>query len=197
MDTINKSFWIILCIFSLQASYSAEVFFTPSTQCEDHIIDEIGSAQKSVDVAVYSINNDKIVTALIASHKNGIRIRILTDNIQAAGPSSKIIDLINAGLDLKVHSVHKIMHNKFAIFDEKKAVNGSFNWTNPASSQNNENCVFFSNQEANVIANYHNEFEKLWEQNSKDKSLKKIAKIVERKKNRKLASTISSIKEGE
>ena len=172
---------ILVCVFSLPASYSAEVFFTPSTQCEDHIITEIRSAQKSVDVAVYSINNDKIVAALIAAHKKGIQIRILTDNIQAAGPSSKITDLVKAGLDLKVHSVHKIMHNKFAIFDEKNAINGSFNWTNPASYQNSENCALFSKQEANVVSSYHTEFERLWKLNTAEKSNIKLVKIIEKK----------------
>lgn len=163
-------------------SFSAEVFFTPSTHCEDHIISEITNATKSIDIAVYSINNDKVVNAIIAAHKKGTKIRILTDHTQASVKGSKILELVTAGLDLKLNSKNKIMHNKFAIFDEKDAINGSFNWTNPASSQNAENCVLFTDKEANVVSAYHAEFEKLWNINTADKSKKKLAKILAKHK---------------
>ncbi len=172
---------IILSFFLVFKTYSVDVFFTPSLDCENHIIQEINAAKKSVDVAVYSINNTNIVSAITSAHKSGIKIRILTDNIQAAGSSSKVIELAQAGLDLRIHSVNKIMHNKFAIFDNTSTITGSFNWTNPASTQNNENCVLFSKTDIGVIERYQQEFEKLWKLNTEQKSKIKVANIIKKR----------------
>jgi phosphatidylserine/phosphatidylglycerophosphate/cardiolipin synthase-like enzyme len=176
-----KNILFIITLFVSTYIYPAEVFFTPSTQCEDHIISEITNATKSVDVAVFAITNEKIVTALIAAHKKGTKIRILTDSIQAKVKASKIPELVNAGLELRIHSVNKIMHNKVAVFDEKSAINGSYNWTTSATEQNSENCVVFGEKEANIVALYHGEFERLWRVNTSEKSRMMIDLLMEKR----------------
>jgi phosphatidylserine/phosphatidylglycerophosphate/cardiolipin synthase-like enzyme len=174
---------IFFILSSILNTFSAEVYFSPSTDCENHIIENITKAEKSIDIAVYSINNDQIVDAILKAQKRtNLKIRILTDVIQASGHSSKVPFLYESGLTLKVHSVHKIMHNKFAIFDSKTATNGSYNWTNPASEVNNENCVFFGANEISVIEKYQKEFEKLWELNPEEKSKEKLMRIINKTK---------------
>ena len=42
------------------AKAATEIYFTPSRACERNIIKNIRAAKKSIDIAVYSINNDKI-----------------------------------------------------------------------------------------------------------------------------------------
>lgn len=175
-----KLIFFTTIIIQITNTYCAEVYFSPSNDCENHIVENIQNSKKTIDIAVYAINNDKIVNALIeANKKSDIKIRILSDSIQAAGKSSKIPQLYKSGLNIKIHSVNKIMHNKFAIFDKDHAVNGSYNWTNPASVANNENCVFFDAKEDNIIKKYDEEFERLWIINSIEKSQKKISRILE------------------
>jgi phosphatidylserine/phosphatidylglycerophosphate/cardiolipin synthase-like enzyme len=138
-------------------------------------VDAIDNSEKEIVVAVYSINNQKIVAALKSAQKRGIKLRVLSDSLQAAGKSSKILELSDAQVDVRVHSVHKIMHNKFAVFDETVAVSGSFNWTGAASNQNSENCIFFD--EDNILTAYKKQFENLWKLNTAEKSEVKLAKI--------------------
>jgi len=146
-----------------------EVYFSPSKDCENGLIKLIQSATKTIDASVYSINNTNIVNALKQAHKRGVKIRILTDRTQASGKSSKVKELRAAGIDIRVHSKHKIEHNKFGIYDGKKASTGSYNWTNPASDKNSENCVFFSDNPA-VVSKYQERFEYLWKVNTKKAS---------------------------
>jgi phosphatidylserine/phosphatidylglycerophosphate/cardiolipin synthase-like enzyme len=54
------------------------------------------------------------------------------------------------------------MHNKFAVFDGRLAVTGSFNWTTSADSYNFENAVFISDPAA--VARFAEAFERVWEQ---------------------------------
>jgi len=166
---------------------AAEVFFSPSTDCEDHISKEVDHAKTEIVASVYSINNKKIVNSLIAAHRRGVAVRILTDRVQAAGRSSQVLTLKDAGLNIRVHTKHKIEHNKFAWFDGKTAVNGSFNWTEPASQSNSENCVLFN--EANVVSAFKQRFEELWKMNSEEGSNKRFAAMRAKSRNRSTAST--------
>ena len=163
-------FVIALIIFvCLPCSAKVDVKFTPSTDCEDSIIGYINNSVNTIDIAVYSINNEKIVSALKQAHDRGVKLRILTDKLQASAKSSKVIDLYKYGINIRVNSKHKIEHNKFAIYDRRVASTGSFNWTNPATDKNSENCLFLIQDEA-AVSKYCKRFEQLWSMNSQQKS---------------------------
>ncbi len=134
-----------------------EIYFTPSTECEDNIIKRIKNAKK-IDIAVYSINNNKIFYALLEAKDRGADIHIISDKLQAKGKSSLVDALKTAGFDVRLNKKTKIEHNKFAVFDNKSVVTGSYNWTNPASKSNSENCVFFDQPHKE----FSNRFAYLW-----------------------------------
>lgn len=145
------------------ASVSSEtsgvkVFFTPSTDCEKNIVKAIDSANK-MDIAVYSITNPAITNSLIAAHNRGATIRIVTDRSQAKGKGSLVSKIKAAGIPVLTNHKHKIEHNKFAVFDDKHIVSGSYNWTTNASKYNSENCVFFDQQNKE----FTHRFEYLWD----------------------------------
>lgn len=108
---------------------------------------------------MYSITNQNIVDALVAAKDRGAKIRIITDRLQSAGKYSLVPYLEEQGFDIVTNKKHKIMHNKFAIFDGKRIGNGSYNWTKNASESNAENCSFFEQQDKI----YTNQFEYLWD----------------------------------
>ena len=140
-----------------QTQYNTKVFFTPGTDCEENIIAEINKAS-TVDVAVYSISNQDIVNSMIAAHKRGAKIRVITDRTQAKVKGSLVDTIRSTGIPVVTNKKHKIEHNKFAIFDNKYIVTGSYNWTTNATQYNSENCNFFeySGKE------YNERFEYLW-----------------------------------
>ncbi len=138
-------------------STHARVYFSPGPECENNIIAAINKSQQ-IDVAVYSITNTKIADALVNAQMRGAKIRIVTDRTQAAGRYSLIGKLRDAGLSVRIHRGYKIEHNKFALFDNKRVVTGSYNWTTGATKHNSENCVFLSEP----IQEYKNRFDELW-----------------------------------
>lgn len=165
--------WFFL-LFSFTA-YSTEVYFSPSKDCEDRTAQAIKETKQEISAAVYSINNKKIVDALLEAKVRGVKIRILTDHIQATQRSSRVLEMIQNGLPVRVHSKHKIEHNKFAVYDGALVGTGSFNWTGPAARSNSENCVFLNEKE--VIGKFQNRFETLWQMNTEDGSKARLAKI--------------------
>lgn len=135
----------------------AEAYFTPGVQCENRIVEEIAKAQ-TIDIAVYSITNKKITSALLNAKKRGARIRVVTDRTMAGNKYSKDEVLLKAGIPLRKNKKHKIEHNKFAVFDGSHIVTGSYNWTDAATKSNSENCVFLDA----LAEDYSARFEYLW-----------------------------------
>lgn len=133
------------------------IYFTPGLDCENNIISEINDAKK-IDIAVYSITNQNIVDAIINANERGAKIRIITDKLQSKGQHSLVDELADAGIPVTTNIKHKIEHNKFAIFDDKHVVSGSYNWTSNASQHNSENCLFFDQPQKE----YSKRFEYLW-----------------------------------
>lgn len=157
-------------MFTLGLFWSA-VFFSPGTDCELSVIQNINNSNKTIDVAVYAITNTNIVDALKNAHHRGVKIRILTDRIQAGNKKSLVKDLYNYGINIRVHSKYRIEHNKFAIYDGQNVSTGSYNWTNNASIYNSENCIFLTKDD-HVINKYQRRFNYLWHTNTKKKSTK-------------------------
>ena len=52
------------------------------------------------------------------------------------------------------------MHHKFAVFDRKTLLNGSFNWTRGASEMNSENVMVLD--DARLIGQFLDRFEAMW-----------------------------------
>ncbi|MBR5153971.1 MAG: hypothetical protein IKW57_04225 [Alphaproteobacteria bacterium] len=138
------------------------IYFTPGTDCEDSIVNEIEKAKK-MNIAVYSITNRKIVDAILAAHKRGAKVRVITDRTMAGNKYSLDEEMAAAGIPVVIHKKHKIMHNKYAIFDGKTVVTGSYNWTASATKSNAENCTFFEQPNKEYSIN----FNELWDSYTK------------------------------
>ncbi len=162
---------MVVLSLSVQHNSWAEVkpYFSPSLECENHVVAFLQSATKTVDIAIYSLNNKNITAAIRNIDRKKIRLRILADKLQASQKSSTVTQLHEEGFDIKVNSKHRIQHNKFIVVDGNKFMTGSFNFTEAASKNNAENCVFITN-EAKTAKEYSANFEELWQINSKSRS---------------------------
>lgn len=160
---------IFFILFTFPAWGESNAYFTPSLECENNLIKRIDKAENTIDAAVYAINNKDIVKALIRADERGVKIRILTDRLQAGQRSSRVKELHDVGINIRVHSKNRIEHNKFAVFDFKEIITGSYNWTEPASKKNSENCIFI-NRNKKAVREYHDRFNYLWQTNTKKKS---------------------------
>ena len=173
MRLIFYALWLVL--MSLTAYAKSEVYFSPSKDCENRIVQAINDSKKEVVAAVYSINNPNIVAALINAKKRGINVQILTDRVQASQKNSGVLFLNSAGIYVKVHSKFKIEHNKFGVYDNTLISTGSFNWTKPATDSNSENCLFTN--EPDIAHKYRERFSRLWILNSETRSLSYLSKM--------------------
>lgn len=175
----------LLALYGKLAWGNSQVYFSPSGGCEEHVVELINSSQETLDVAIYSLNNEKILIALRNAKLRGVKIRILLDRVQATGNRLVSLGLKKDGFDVRIHSKNKIQHNKFAIADGKRVETGSFNWTKPAEDKNEENCVFFN--EPGLVNQFHERFNShLWVVNSSGSSIASFKRLEE--KNRRISN---------
>jgi mitochondrial cardiolipin hydrolase len=144
------------------AQTAAEVYFSPGEQCCRRLVSLLGSARRTVDICVFTITDDRISSAVLAAHRRGVKVRIITDDEKSSDLGSDIAEFRTNGIQVRMDNSTFHMHHKFAIVDGSLLLNGSFNWTRSASMNNQENFVLTGDQR--LIAAFSKEFEKLWSQ---------------------------------
>lgn len=161
---------------------NAEVIFSPQPYEDSHLAKVsslIDGAQTSVDIAMYSFSDSRILNSIEQAVLRGVSVRMIFEsgnkhNRSPEGSMSAKIE--EAGVDVRY--INKIMHHKYAIIDGPREVlsngvtdegiiaTGSANWSNSAGTRYDENTVFvYGNSELNM--KFQKEFNHLWA-NSRD-----------------------------
>ncbi len=138
-----------------------KLYFSPGMDCLNAIIDSINNAKSSLRICVFTITDNRIVSAIEAAKLRGVDIKIITDNDKRFDRGSDIIYLDKKGYNIKIDYTDSHMHHKFAVIDKKVIITGSYNWTRSAEKYNHEN-VLVSDSEY-LAETYMKEFNRLWD----------------------------------
>lgn len=122
------------------------------------IIRHIKSATREIKIAVAWFTDTQIIAALETKSKQGVAVEVII-----YGDSINKIDLfemlhINGGVIYTYKQSRDIMHHKFCIIDNEIVLNGSYNWTANANT-NQENIVVIS--DFAVVSKFLKEFNTL------------------------------------
>jgi phosphatidylserine/phosphatidylglycerophosphate/cardiolipin synthase-like enzyme len=140
-----------------------ECHFFPSEENEVLVVNMIRTCKKTLDIAIFTLTNDKITAGILEAQERGVKVRIIADDECCKMMGSDVVRLAAKGIDCKTDSdVKAHMHHKFAILDESVVITGSFNWTVQAVKQNQENILFYENRE--IAKLYIEEYNRLWDE---------------------------------
>ena len=111
-------------------------------QNDKEIIALINAAKNHIYFAMYEFTLKDIADALVAAKKRGVDVRGLVDAGESANSYDKPIinELVAAGIPVETEkhaSGNGIMHIKALVTDQAYAL-GSYNWTNSATTLNDE-----------------------------------------------------------
>lgn len=136
-----------------------ELLCSPGDTCRERICGLIRGARTFLDICVFTITDDRITREIVAAHERGVRVRVISDDDKSLDLGSDIERLAAAGVPTALdHTGH--MHHKFAVFDHRRVVSGSYNWTRSAAAENHENILVTDDP---VLAEHFlAEFERLW-----------------------------------
>ncbi|MCY1059711.1 phospholipase D-like domain-containing protein [Nannocystis sp. SCPEA4] len=157
----------------------SDVVFSPQPAADSHnrrVEQLIGEAERTLDIAMYSLSDAGIQAALAAAVARGVEVRFLFETASAdrkltgeARQRSKSGRLEQDGVD--VRWVNKIMHHKFMLVDGPRdaldaadlgfLVTGSANWSPGAATFYDENTLFLRGH-PELMLRMQREFEHLW-----------------------------------
>ncbi|MEO2012878.1 MAG: phospholipase D-like domain-containing protein [Fuerstiella sp.] len=140
----------------------AEVHFSPGNDCRYRIQELLDKATTNIDICVFTITDDRVTDAIIDAHSRGVRVRVISDNDKAHDRGSDLSRLERLGPLVAYDQTPDHMHHKFAIFDGKLVVSGSYNWTRSAAERNEENIVVSG--DLRLVSAFQRRFDQLWKQ---------------------------------
>ncbi|MCH9652239.1 MAG: endonuclease [Planctomycetes bacterium] len=143
-----------------ESSLKSEALFSPRDDCSHRICRMIESARKQIDICVFTITDDRVTRAIKNAHQRQVQVRIISDNDKSYDLGSDIEHLSQTGISVRIDQTSYHMHHKFALFDSKFILTGSYNWTRSASKNNSENLIITN--EPGLLLRFESEFEKLW-----------------------------------
>lgn len=118
------------------------IYSLDKKQNDQEIIALINAAKSRIYFAMYEFTLKDIADALVAAKRRGVEVRGLVDAGESANNYDKpiIAELIAAGIPVETEkhaSGNGIMHIKAIVTDSAYAL-GSYNWTNSATTLNDE-----------------------------------------------------------
>lgn len=122
----------------------------------------IDRARLSVDVAVYDLDLYTLSNALIAAHRRGVIVRMVTESDNLDSVSSKIPALQEAGIPVIGDRHEGLMHNKFTVIDGAEVWSGSMNYTANDAYRNDNNL--FRIHSPRLAEDYTTEFNEMYAQ---------------------------------
>ncbi|TDM08854.1 MAG: nuclease [Ideonella sp. MAG2] len=141
-------------------AYRAQAWFSPGEDCRDAIVGQLRGCRERADICVFTLSDDRISDEVLAAHRRGVAVRLITDNDKAFDAGSDVMALRDAGVPVRVDQTPAHMHHKFALFDGRFLLNGSYNWTRSASQHNEENLVLCNDPV--LLRQFGQAFEALW-----------------------------------
>ena len=142
-----------------------EPYFTPEDNLTDRIIELIDNAEKSIHVMIFTFSKREIADALIRAKDRGIKVKVIAEEYQSNHDWSQIYYLEENGVNVILDKNNKTFHHKTIIIDEKITITGSFNFTNSAQYNNDENSLIIHSEY--ISKEYEREFFRLWEKYTK------------------------------
>lgn len=160
----------LLTLLPLAGCTARQAYFnTLGDDLEAVASSELDAATTSVQVAMYAFDSDGLKNALMNAVDRGIPVQLCVDSGQLADQHA----MPGVVADLREHGVtvgetygqgpgaYAAMHNKFAVIDENVVLTGSYNWTDNARDDNDENLLVL--HDPAIAAAYAEDFTALWE----------------------------------
>lgn len=131
------------------------------------ILDKINNSKEDIVIAMYSFNMEEVKQALVAAAKRGVKIRIAYEYSNSADFDAFIKDAADfvevKYIGVKNDGSHYHLHHKYAIFDHKELVTGSWNWS--YFQQNLDPNVLLEVSNREIVDSFYSEFNRIWSGN--------------------------------
>ncbi len=126
---------------------------------DDALVSLIGGAQNTIDIAIFELDRQNVVTALLSARSRGVNVRMVGDEDNAG--ESGYTQLAAEGVPMRNRPPGStFMHNKFVVVDGRYVWTGSTNLTDSNVLRNNDNALII--ESTTMAAAYTAEFNEMF-----------------------------------
>jgi phosphatidylserine/phosphatidylglycerophosphate/cardiolipin synthase-like enzyme len=128
------------------AASSVEIYYAPEDLPGERLAVLYGKARRYIYVAIFGITYPPIVKALVAAHKRGVDVRVISDRERLNDPKQQaaLETLRLAGIPIKINRHENLMHLKQVVMDDEINTSGSMNQTGSGNRYNDERLDVFT-----------------------------------------------------
>ncbi|MBZ0296938.1 MAG: hypothetical protein K8L99_30535 [Anaerolineae bacterium] len=137
-----------------------QTVFAAEDDALNTVVDRVSEAQSSVRFMTFSFTERDIADALVERAANGVTVRGIFERVGSETTYSELTRLWCAGLDARQDGNPFILHHKVFIIDNRVVITGSLNFSENATTSNDENMIIIEDRD--LARQYLGEFERRW-----------------------------------
>ena len=140
-----------------------ETYFSPDDKVQSQILSEIKAAQSSIEFMIFAFSSQKMLDTILAKMDQGVEVWGIFDNrYRNTEWGKKVFEALKAkGARVKYDDLPNLVHHKVMIIDGKTVITGSYNFSQNAEKENDENTLIIHSPR--VAGKYSKEFWILWD----------------------------------
>jgi phosphatidylserine/phosphatidylglycerophosphate/cardiolipin synthase-like enzyme len=143
-------------------SAAVENYFAPEDLVTEKIIARLKTAAYTIDFMAFSFTDDNIGQTVVDRTKAGVKVRGVFEKTGSETQFSEYGKLRKAGLDVLQDGNPYLMHHKVFIVDSRTVILGSFNFSQNAENENDENVLIID--DAPLAQAFEAEFARVYDQ---------------------------------
>jgi phosphatidylserine/phosphatidylglycerophosphate/cardiolipin synthase-like enzyme len=142
-----------------------DVMFSPDDIVVDRLSTLLGEAQQSIYFLAYSFGSNDLGNVIRERASQGIAVGgvLESDQVTSEQANPNQVDELNlfrqAGVDIRLDGQPEVMNHKIMIIDGKIVIVGSYDFTNRAENENDENVLIIYNEE--IAQKFMEEFQRV------------------------------------
>ena len=136
-----------------------ENYFAAEDGVAARIADQVSRAQRKVHFLAFSFTHDGIGGAIQARKAAGLEVQGVFETTGSNTPFSEYTKMKQAGLDVYQDGSPYVMHHKVILLDDRVTIFGSFNFSQNADRDNDENLLIVDDPQ--FAAQFEQEFQRV------------------------------------
>ncbi len=158
----NRSARIPHPVVTLSDGTVVENYFSTHDHIANHVMETVDRAKQSIHFLAFSFTHDGIARSMVNRARARVEVEGVFEKSQASGGHTEYTRLRAFGPPVQVYldANPRNMHHKVIVVDGETTVAGSFNFSDSADRQNDENVVIIHNRE--VSRQFEDEFHRVY-----------------------------------
>ncbi len=137
-----------------------QALFAPEDDVRAWLLPLVEGAESSITFMAFSFTDDPLGQAMMERIGQGVKVSGIFERRASETDYSELPFLHCAGASVRQDGNPGTMHHKVIVVDEQFVITGSFNFTQNATSVNDENALLIANPQ--IAQLYLAEFNRLW-----------------------------------